>query len=183
MFPAAADFDELLTRALPGLRAYVRLHMGRPLRGREDSQDIVQTVVRQAIEKRLACQFRGEAAFRQWLLTLAQHRMADRARHHRAERRDHRREVTLAATGAEDEMMRSCVSLLTPSRTAIGREQVERFERAFAQLTADDREVILLARIMELPHAAIAAHTGRSQGAVRTALYRALARLAALAAT
>jgi RNA polymerase sigma factor (sigma-70 family) len=47
-------------------------------------------------------------------------------------------------------------------------------ERAFDLLSDDHREVITLSRIVGLSHAEIAAELGRSEGAVRVLLSRAL---------
>ena len=51
-------------------------------------------------------------------------------------------------------------------------------EAGFAQLTAEKQEVILMARLMGLPMAEIAQEMGKTEGAVRTMLSRALAELA-----
>ncbi|MFY9342325.1 MAG: sigma factor-like helix-turn-helix DNA-binding protein [Planctomycetota bacterium] len=49
---------------------------------------------------------------------------------------------------------------------------------AFAELSEEHREVITLARIVQLPRAAIAASMGRSEAAVRQLLVRAPLQLA-----
>ena len=54
----------------------------------------------------------------------------------------------------------------------------ERLQRAFSTLPDEYREVITLARVVGLPHAEIAVKLGKSEGAVRILLHRALARLA-----
>jgi type IV pilus assembly protein PilW len=66
----------------------------------------------------------------------------------------------------------------TPSGVLQAREEVERIEAAFDALPDDYREVITLSRIVGLSHAEIAERSGRSEGATRTLLYRALGRLA-----
>ena len=48
----------------------------------------------------------------------------------------------------------------------------------FGELPDDQREVILLARVVGLPHAIVAQEMGRTPAATRTLLSRALARLA-----
>ena len=62
----------------------------------------------------------------------------------------------------------------------MAREELERIESAFDRLPEEYREVITLARIAGLSRAEIAERMGRREGAVRTLLSRALARLAEL---
>ena len=76
--------------------------------------------------------------------------------------------------------MAFCQSLGTASRMAMAREDVQRFEKAFAALPEQYREVIIDARLIGLSHPEIAEKTGKSEGAVRTLLSRALSRLATL---
>jgi RNA polymerase sigma factor (sigma-70 family) len=57
---------------------------------------------------------------------------------------------------------------------AAARELSDRIERAFDMLSKDPREVIALARIVGLSHAEIAEQLGRTEGAVRVQLSRAL---------
>ena len=71
-------------------------------------------------------------------------------------------------------------TLFSPSQAAIAREDLDRLERAFEQLPADYQQVIRLARIVGLSHAEIATEIGRSEGAVRVFLHRALGRLGLL---
>ena len=179
--------DELFEQHLAGLRAFVRLRLGALLRARESSTDIVHSVCREALEDIGGFEYRDEAGFRHWLYQQAERKIVDRARYWGREKRDVRREVGLAearraARGRhEDSRELDCMqSFFTPSRDAEAREELDRVERAFAELPPDYREVITLARIVDLPHAEIAKAMGRSEGAVRTLLSRALARLASV---
>ena len=179
----AAARDELFRRHLAGLRAFVRVRIGPLLRTKESSSDLVHSVCREVLEDLSGFEYRDEAGFRHWLYRRAENKIVDRARFWRREKRDVRREV---AIDADDERSREArelaelESLYTPSRDAAAREELERVERAFTELPDDYREVISLAKIVGLPHAEIAHEMGRSEGAVRTLLSRALARLATL---
>ena len=62
------------------------------------------------------------------------------------------------------------------------REQIERIESAFDKLTAEQREVVTLAKIAGLSHNEIAGQLGKSEVAVRTTLHRALAKVSDLLA-
>ena len=70
--------------------------------------------------------------------------------------------------------------MCTPSREAIAREQLGRVEQAFESLPDDYRRVITLSRIVGLSHAEIAEVLGRTPGAVKTLLNRAVVRLTSL---
>src|SRR5690606_38362134 len=81
--------------------------------------------------------------------------------------------------GARD--VESCyASVLSPSRVAMGREQVMRLELAFDALPGHYREVVTLARVAGLSYEQIATATGRSVDSVRNILARALNKLASL---
>ncbi|TAH37176.1 MAG: sigma-70 family RNA polymerase sigma factor [Planctomycetota bacterium] len=146
--PAAAA--ALLAQHLTGLHAFVRLRMGPPLRRREDSGDLVQSVCAEILGNLSRYQHPGERQFRQWLFKTAERKIADHWKHQQRLKRD-------------------------PAR-----EELERAEAAFDKLAEDEREVILLANVVGLSRAEIAAQLGKSEGAVRTMLSRALSHLAEL---
>jgi RNA polymerase sigma-70 factor (ECF subfamily) len=172
----------MLQRNLPRLRAYVRLKSGRLVRARESCSDLVQSICREVLEDMPELDFASEAAFRSWLYEAAHRKINDRARYWGAAKREAVREWP-GAEMAEAELARAYGSLLTPSRDAIAREQLERVERALDALPEHYREVILLARILGHSHAEIAVKLSRSESAVRTLLCRAVAELSeALAA-
>jgi RNA polymerase sigma factor (sigma-70 family) len=158
------------------LHAYVRMRLGRSLRAREESEDIAQSVVREALED--VHRFEGgDDGLRGWLLKLAENKIRDRARFWRRDRRDVARE-TAGASDSDDHVLVACRSLLTPSRVAAAREDLERVERAFATLSDEHRRVILLARVAGLSHAEVARTMDRSELATRALLSRAMAKLA-----
>ena len=100
-------------------------------------------------------------------------------RFHGRLRRNVGREQAAADTVAQDAMLAEAYAgACSPSRQAVAREQIERFETAFDALPQDHRQVVALARIAGLPHAVIAEQMGRSVGAVRQLLGRAMLRLA-----
>ncbi|MBK8979364.1 MAG: sigma-70 family RNA polymerase sigma factor [Planctomycetes bacterium] len=168
--------EDLLADYLPRLHAYVRLRMGPALRAREGTLDVVQSVCREVLgDVRQGFDYRGESAFLGWLMQAALNKIRDRHRYHAAQKRDAAREADVEA-----EDLSAYASLLTPTRVAVGRESVERMERAFDQLSDEHREVIVLARGIGLSHAEIAERMGRSPGATRMLLGRALARLGEL---
>ncbi|MFO0985459.1 MAG: sigma-70 family RNA polymerase sigma factor [Planctomycetota bacterium] len=174
----AVAVESLLTRFLPGLRAFIRLRTGKLLRARESASDLVQSVCREVIEHLDRFQYRSEAGFKYWLYTEALRKIANRREYHEAAKRDVRKEHRPDQGAADQDLLASYQTLTTPSQHAIAHEELERIERAFDQLPETEREVILLSRIVGLSADEIAEQQGRSQGAVRTALSRALAKLA-----
>jgi RNA polymerase sigma-70 factor (ECF subfamily) len=166
--------EALLERYLPEVRAFVRLRVGAELRAKESSSDIAQSVCRELLTGLDGFRWQGEQAFRAWLFTAALRKVADRARHFASLRADAGREV---AAADEQALWASYRSLSSPSGHAIAREQAERLERAFERLDEEEREVITLARIAGLSRAEIGERLGKSEGAVRVMLHRALAKL------
>ena len=72
-------------------------------------------------------------------------------------------------------------SFRSPSRVAARREELERFEQAFAELDERGREVIELFHLDGLSHREIGERLGIDEAYSRTVLARAMARLARIA--
>jgi RNA polymerase sigma factor (sigma-70 family) len=136
--------------------------------------DVVQSVCRELLAARDSFEFRGEDRFRAWLFTSALRKILEKQRFHRLGKRDLLRELP-PATGDE---LPGALNLLTPSLDAIGRETAQKLEAALDALRPEHREVITLARIVQLPHRVIAEVMERSEEAVRQLLARAVLRLA-----
>lgn len=164
------DIDALLLQHLPRLRAFVRVHTNATVRNHESCSDLVQSVCREVLAGAGGFQYRGEGPFRAWLFRTALNKILERTRHLTAQKRDVRREATQSAIDYG-----SLPSLdPTASQLAAASELGERMERAFDELSDEHRHVIAMSRIVGLSHAQIAADMGRSEGAVRVLLSRAL---------
>lgn len=161
--------ERLIARYQPRLHAFIRLRLGKRVRAREATMDVVQSVCRELLAAAPGFEFRGEERFRDWLFTAALHKIVDKQRFHDRDKRDAARERDIA-----DEGLAQAASYLTPSVDAIGRETADALAAALAELSEVHREVITLARIVQLPHAVIAESMGRSEAAVRQLLVRAL---------
>jgi RNA polymerase sigma-70 factor (ECF subfamily) len=175
-----AAVEALLQKYLPSLRAFLRLRAGAEIRAKESTSDLAQSVCRELFEGVGDFRFEGEAAFRAWLFTAALRKVADRAQHYRAQKREAARELSPEARHAGgDALVWDCYQTVsTPSAYAIAREQATRIERAFDALSEEQREVVTLARIAGLSRAEIGERIGKSEGAVRLILHRALAQIA-----
>jgi RNA polymerase sigma-70 factor (ECF subfamily) len=153
------------------------------MRAKESTSDLAQSVCREVLEHLDRYQYQGEEGFKYWLYTTALRKIADRHKYYGAEKRDAAREVQPAEHSAAaniDQLIDCYRSVFTPSQNAMRREDIERLEAAFDQLPEDQREVISLAHIVGLSRAEIAERMGRTDGAVRTLLWRGLATLAEL---
>ena len=168
--------DELLRRHLPLVRAFVRLRSDRAFRARESQSDVVQSVCREVLEGLGDFEYRGEAAFRGWLHVVSLNKLRERARYHRADRRDPDQEE---APFADDRVV-DYEAFGSPSAIVGQSEQASRIEAAFDELKPEHREVIALARLSGLPAREIGRRMNRSETAVRQLLSRALVRLSAL---
>jgi RNA polymerase sigma factor (sigma-70 family) len=172
--PEEPTVDGMVARYLPALRAFVRLRMGRELRAREESCDIVQSVAREVLHHAERFQHGGESGFRDWLFTTAHRKVVNHLEHWRAQKRSAAQEVVLpeelAGLGG------------TPSKHASAREELAAVEGAFDALTEEQREVVTCSRLVGMSHAEIAQRLGKSEVAVRKILSRGIARLAAVLA-
>jgi RNA polymerase sigma-70 factor (ECF subfamily) len=102
-------------------------------------------------------------------------KLADRAEHWRAGKRDVGRE----RGGLDEQELRGFASIYTPSGQAAAREELQRLEHAFGKLAQEKQDVVLMARLMGMSHAQIAQELGKTEVAVRSILSRALAELSA----
>lgn len=171
-----AALEELLTLMLPDLRAFVRLRAGRLVQRFDQQSDIVQSVCREILTGAARFEHAGEDAFRRWLFTTTLRKLSARRDHHTAGRRDAVQDALGA--GDQERLLEVYGRIATPSRHAAVREELERVERAMESLDEDDRSLIVLARIAQVPRDEIARELGIGAGAVRMRLHRALARLA-----
>lgn len=165
--------DALLQRYLPQLHAFVHARLGAELRARESSLDVVQSVCRELLSARAQFDFQGEDRFRGWLFTAALNKVRERHRRLHADKRDVAREVDADAATS----FAVIAHLLTPSQDAIGNETTAALRASLAALSEEHREVITLARLVELPHRIIAEIMSRSEEATRQLLARAMVQL------
>jgi len=168
---SAEALDELYERSGGRLLAYIRLRMGRDLRTKLESRDILQVTLLKSLEH--LKDFRGShtGSLMAWLAKIADHEIRDRVDYHGRARRDAAREVAIDTDAA----------LPTPARSAlthaIFNERAAELERALESLSPDHREIILLRKFEELSFGEIAARLGRSEDASRMLLARAMTAL------
>lgn len=172
----SAAIDALLARYLPELNAYLRLRMGRAVAARETPSDVAQSVCREVLEDLSAFEYRDETSFKRWLFLHAQRKIVSKGRFHGRQRRDFGREDRLQ----DSEFARAAIDLLTPSRHAAAREELDLFARSVEALPEDQRRAVVLCRGLGMTPSEAAGELGKTPNAVRVCLHRGLARLALL---
>jgi RNA polymerase sigma-70 factor (ECF subfamily) len=166
-----AALDTLYGRFGPRLLSFIRLKMGRSLRARLESRDILQATLLKSVEHLADFEGQHSGSLMAWLAKIAEHEIRDRADYQQRQRRDAAREVALETDAALPAPARSALS------QAILTEEAERLEIALESLTPAHREVILLRKFEELPFGDIARRLGKSEDACRMLLARAMTAL------
>ena len=177
--------EALLARFLPGLQQYLARHAGALVRNKESVADLAQSVCREVLERLRdeRFEYRGEAQFVEWLQQAAVHKLQNRHRFYRAEKRDAGREVAPPADTATRAIEQLAVTSSTPSRHAMQREVGEEVRAALQALSERDRQVIQWCHFEQKTHQEVAALLGVTESHSRVLLARALARLAQAAKT
>lgn len=169
------SIDRMLVRYLPRLHAFLRSQIDAEQRLNESIADLVQSTCRELLQAGPDFTWQGEARFRSWLFTAAVNKVRMRLRSQRTKKRRHDRE-SADVGGIAD----ARGALVSPSREAIGSEASEALYRALDELRPEQREVIALARLGELPIPEVARVMGRTENAVRSLLSRSLVALSAV---
>jgi RNA polymerase sigma-70 factor (subfamily 1) len=163
--------NALYERYAGRLLGYIRLRLGRELRGRLESRDILQATLLKSLQHLDDLKGTATPSLMAWLARIAEHEIRDRADYYRRQRRDVAREVAI-----EDDS-----PIAVASRSALTRvildEEAQRLEDAIESLSPEHREVIVLRKFEELPFAEVARRMGRSEDACRMLLARALTAL------
>ena len=178
--PQSTDaLEQLFARNLPALVAYLRARVGGALAARESVSDLAQSVCREVLLDRPQLHFPNDESFRAFLFLQASRKVVDRYRYHKMAMRDPAREVDLPSEAEARDLLTSFAQLITPSRAAGAREELDRVEQAVHELPDNQREVVLLSRIGGISYPQIAQQMGLSEAAVRSLAARGLAKLAA----
>jgi RNA polymerase sigma-70 factor (ECF subfamily) len=159
--------DVLITRYLPRLQRWARGRLPAWARDLADTQDLVQETVFKAFNQIERFEVRGEGALQGYLRQALVNRI----------RTEIRRVGRRPPSGALDTQTEDTSA--SPLEQAIGREALERYERALNRLRAEDREAIVGRIELGLTNAELAEALGKaSANAARMAVERALFRLA-----
>ena len=156
----------------------IRLRMGRELRSKLESMDLVQDVLVSALRDLGDFTYKDEGDFLRWLSKIAENRLRDNVDKLHADKRDIRKEIRLnnrrqTAVGAF-EGNASPIKATTPSVIMSRKEDLDKLEKAIDKLRPEYREVIILAKIEELSYLQIGDRLGKSIGAVKMLVSRAM---------
>lgn len=163
--------NELYERCAGRLLAFIRLRLGRDLRSRLESRDILQATLLKSVEHIGDVQATDSRGLMAWLARIAEHEIRDRADYHHRQRRDAAREVPIDEAAAPPAITRSALSKLILS------EEAQRLEVALDSLSEHHREVILLRKFEGLSFGEIGRRLGKSEDACRMLLARAMTAL------
>jgi RNA polymerase sigma-70 factor (ECF subfamily) len=164
---------QLYERCAGRLLAVIRLRMGRELRARLESRDILQNALMKSFQH--LDQFEGGdgASLMGWLARIAENEIRDQADFQHRQRRDVAVGISIDDSQAPDlaARVRSALS------QAILSEEATLLEEALEALEPDHREVIVLRKLEDLSFREVGARMGRSEDACRMLLARAMTAL------
>ena len=154
--PLASDspavWDRLMEAVGPAsLLVVIESRMGPRLRRRMSPEDIWQETLLSAWRDRAKCEWRGLRSFRNWLLTIIDHRIRDAVEYENAAKRGGENAAWPSSSLSGESSDRSHarpypgpVGSTTPSRVAMHREQAAAMRAALETLPEDLREVVRL---------------------------------------
>jgi RNA polymerase sigma-70 factor (ECF subfamily) len=159
--------DRLFARYVKPLRRWASGRLPQWARDLADTDDLVQETLLQTFKKIEGFEARGVGALNAYLRQAMMNRIRDELR------RKRRRPDATGLDGLEGDRSES------PLEQAIGRETVERYERALARLKPEEREAIVARVELGFTYAELAEALGKpTADAARKTAERALVRLA-----
>lgn len=161
------EMSALIARCLPRLERWASGRLSVALRSMNDTGDLVQDAMINALRRLQPKQITTEGAMLAYLHQAIRNRVIDEYRRH--QRRPARVEMPLDVAAEET----------SPIEAAIGVEAMEQYERALETLREKDRQLVVLHVELGMTPAEISESLGLSTpGAARMAVGRALASLA-----
>jgi RNA polymerase sigma factor (sigma-70 family) len=159
--------NRLLQRYLPRLSRWASGRLPRWARDLSDTDDLVQDTLARSLSNLSRFRPQGEGALQAYLRRAIVNRIKDEIR-----RRGRQPELTTLEAAVADRGQ-------SPLETAIGKELMDRYDRALECLPEEDREAVIARIELGCSYAEIAEALGRpSADAARMAVSRALVRLA-----
>jgi len=162
------------------LRLLAEIELGRRWRAKVDPSDIVQQSLLEAHQDRASLRGRTNAEQAAWLRTILARNLLNTARDFTAQKRDVRRERSLAQQIDQSSQRLEkflAAEQTSPSQQVIHGEQAEKLAAALAQLPDDQRTAVILKHFHDWSLAEIAERQGRTTMAVAGLLKRGLKKL------
>jgi RNA polymerase sigma-70 factor (ECF subfamily) len=175
--------NRLYTAYAERVRWMVRFRMGKELRSKLESMDLVQETFIHALRGLEGFTYKDEGDFVRWLSKIAENELHGNLRRLHAGKRDIRKEVKLdnheSTTGGGFLGTLGPTKATTPSVIMSRKEDLTRLEKAMDRLKPQYREAIVLTKIEGLSYGEIGAKLDMSADAVRMLATRAMVALAA----
>jgi RNA polymerase sigma-70 factor (ECF subfamily) len=165
--------DELFGYYWPQVLQAVRRKLGVKLRRFEDSFDVVQGTLEEALRVFPSFEWQGEASFKYWLYKLAHNRLRKDAHFYSAQKRgggklpDFLKIGGVAGEGARPK------DSMTSSRLAQMNERKMRVRRALEKLAPEQREILEMREYLGLSHVEIGEALDLDPDAARMRVVRA----------
>jgi RNA polymerase sigma-70 factor, ECF subfamily len=159
------DFEEIVRLHRPAVFRFVLASV----RDRDAAESLTQDCFLKAHQSRE--RFRGDCAFRTWLMQIAVNLVRDYGRNRRLQ---FWRRTRASALDVDEAGPRIPDRGLSPEARASAREQLEAVWQATGRLPERQRTVFLLRFVEDMDVLEIAAATGMAEGTVKVHLFRAL---------
>lgn len=161
------------------VRWMARFGMGKGLRSKLESMDLVQDTFMHAFQGMDHFTYTNEGDMVRWLTKIAQNVVRDQRDKLYAAKRDIRKERPLGRYPSTAGFRGSPLGLgtTTPSMIASRHEDLARLENAIDELKPEYRDVIILSKIEGLSYTEIGKQLGKSPDAVRMMMPSAMAEL------
>ena len=163
--------DLLCLRWGPRVARLVRRHLSRRPRGKLETDDLVQSSLRELFDNIDRFTYRGEAAFVAWIGRIVENKIRCSARYWNAKGRSVKREEPVGVEFVAGDGP-------TPSQEVRRIEDNEHLHRAIDRLPARQRRVVIHRKILELPWEAIAEASNTTVRGAQMLLTRAMKGLA-----
>jgi RNA polymerase sigma-70 factor, ECF subfamily len=176
----AVALGQYLAARRPQLLSYIESRLGAALRCKLEPEDVLQELSVEAVRALAAADFSQRDPF-SWLCQIAEHRVIDAHRHFfGAQKRNAAREVPIGGNSESSQqggIIDLLVASLTTASMVVSRNAREaKLYEALAQLPDEQRSALRMRYVEGLASKQIAEQLGKSDGAVRVLLTRALKR-------
>jgi RNA polymerase sigma-70 factor (ECF subfamily) len=184
----ASAINQLMERHRDALRRIVQLRLDQKIQRRIDVSDVVQDVLVEANRRLADYVANPQMPFHLWLRQIAQDRIIDAHRRHRASaKRSVDKERPLAIPAADDRSTMDlaaqlCDRELTPGAAVAQAEMARCVEQAIAKLPDQDCEIIIMRHYEQLSNQEVAQALGLTEPAASMRYLRAIRRLRELMA-
>lgn len=162
----------------PRVHWMIRLRMGKELRSKLESMDLVQDTLINALSGLDDFTYKSEGDFVRWLSKISENELRRSLKRLRTDKRDIRKEIRFDNYNPTTESVfvgtHGPIDAMTPSVIMSRKEELDKLERAMDELKPEYREAIILTKIEGLSYKEISKRLGKSNDAVRKLVSRAI---------